>query len=594
MTEAVAAVRFRAQRVSIAVSADTVAVVALAALTVLLAVATWATWGDPGRDTGYDLVAGARVAHGQLPYVDFVYYYGPLAPFLLGLAAWLGGAGLGAAVALGLAVTAAIIAASYALARTQVGPLPSALVAALVAAVAFSPTNLSYVLPHTESAPLAVLCSLCFLLALSRYAERGRGLSLVAAGVFAGLVALTRPEFAVGIALAGLAWLAVRARAGSRLRREAALLGLPAIAVPAAVYGAFLTQMSLSRLAWDNLYPTHVLRAGGNHVLRSQAPLTIHSFARLGAYLVAYAIGVGALLVVSRLIGRLERRLAVASLGAIVALAAGLALVRSESLRYYLEYVFGWLPLGAVLAAAALTVVGLRRRSLTARDQVLVACLVLLAVVAVKTYDGFFFLATRAQPAVYTAPFVAVALARLHWRELAGSRATRLAAVLWLGFVAAACVGLTLKDAAARSARVTGPGGVMKVTPAEAPLYRAALAAIDSRTKPGEAILVAPQLSVLYTLSGRRDPLPQLSLLPGALPDAQAERQAIVRLERARVRVVVLDRHQLTEYGHTAFGGSFDRVLAAWVRSNFDHVATLEPGNGSVSHTLDIWLRRVS
>ena len=28
---------------------------------------TWDTWGDLGRDTGYDLVAGARVAHGQLP-----------------------------------------------------------------------------------------------------------------------------------------------------------------------------------------------------------------------------------------------------------------------------------------------------------------------------------------------------------------------------------------------------------------------------------------------------------------------------------------------------------------------------------------------
>src|SRR5207244_3262998 len=81
--------------------------------------------------------AGTRFAHGELPYVDYVYWYGPLAPALLGLAAKLGGAGVVPFVGLGLAVAFLILAATYALARTFVGPLGAFLATALVAPLAF-------------------------------------------------------------------------------------------------------------------------------------------------------------------------------------------------------------------------------------------------------------------------------------------------------------------------------------------------------------------------------------------------------------------------------------------------------------------------
>ena len=96
------------------------------------------------------------VAHGQLPYVDFVYYYGPLAPMSLGLAAVLGGAGLAPAVGLGLVIAYAIVLATYALARTQAGPLGAcARGGDHRRRRVLSPTNLSFVLPHTYSATLA-------------------------------------------------------------------------------------------------------------------------------------------------------------------------------------------------------------------------------------------------------------------------------------------------------------------------------------------------------------------------------------------------------------------------------------------------------
>jgi hypothetical protein len=148
---------------------------------------------------------------------------------------------------------------------------------------------------------------------------------------------------------------------------------------------------------------------------------------------------------------------------------------------------------------------------------------------------------------------------------------------------------LTLKDARAQSAAVTGPGGSLHVSPAEAPLYRAAIGAIQAATQPGDSILIAPQLTALYTLSQRTDPLRQISLVPGALAKPGDEARAIRAL--APVRLAITDRHSFGEYGQTRFGASFDRLVAGWIRRNFNHTATLRP-RGGVDHTLDVWVRR--
>jgi hypothetical protein len=138
-----------------------------------------------------------------------------------------------------------------------------------------------------------------------------------------------------------------------------------------------------------------------------------------------------------------------------------------------------------------------------------------------------------------------------------------------------------------------GPGGALRAQPVQASLYQGALDWIARKTAPGEPILVAPQLTALYTLSERENPLPEISLLPGALPTAAAERTAIARLEEAGVRLAVIDRRAFPEYGHTTFGGSFDRVLDSWVQGRFVRAATLR-ALGSDPRTIEIWLRRGS
>jgi hypothetical protein len=159
--------------------------------------------------------------------------------------------------------------------------------------------------------------------------------------------------------------------------------------------------------------------------------------------------------------------------------------------------------------------------------------------------------------------------------------------VIWLAFLASAGIALAFKDARVDTTLVSGPGGSIRVARADAGTYQGALSTVARLTRPGEPVLFAPQLSALYVLSDRPDPLAEISLLPGAYRSAPGEQQAITRLNAAHVQVIVTDTHRFTEYGHGSFGISFDRLLATWVKRHFSRVATF----GGQAHTLIVWRR---
>jgi hypothetical protein len=551
----------------LALSADGTAAIALIALGILGVALTWGTWGDLGSDTGYDLVAATRVAHGQLPYSDFTYYYGPLAPMLLGLVAAIAGGGLGPMIAVGLATSALLVVLTYLLARTFVGAMPAALAAAIVLAVAIAPTNFSYVLPHTAAMTFGMVALLAMLLALARSRP-------FVAGVCLGITALTKPELALAAVAAAAAWTFASHLRGGQLVR----LATPAAALPALVYGAFLTQVSTHRLVFDNLYPTSVLRAGGDKLLRLHAPLTASSLVSHAGHVALYAIGAGALLGASSM--RFSHGRARWVLAAIAVVVLMVAFADLEAARSGLQLVYGWIPGGAAIAVVAILLSS--RRSPDA-----LAFAVALAVLGATTYAAFYLLSPHAQTAVYFAPLAAVFLAWLHIRVLPRSRGQVLLGMGWLAFLAAVGLALVVKDARTETVVVSGPGGSMRMASANAHAFQGALSAVTRRTRPGEPVLFAPQLSALYVLADRTDPLAQISLLPGALSSAPVERQGIERLKAAHVRVVVTDTHPLTEYGHGSFGVSFDQTLRRWIERNFIAVRTFH----GQTHTLIVWRR---
>ncbi len=213
--------------------------------------------------------------------------------------------------------------------------------------------------------------------------------------------------------------------------------------------------------------------------------------------------------------------------------------------------------------------------------------------VAFTAGNGFFLHAPRPQMAVYYAPLIAIFLARLHLVALARRPEIRTLGVAWLAFLACAGVGLTIMDARAETVTVSGPGGTLAESPGEGALYQQALGWIERTTEPGDPIFVSPIMTGLNVLSGRPSPLPEISMLPGALPTPQDELAAVSRLDQAGVRLAVTDRREWPGYGHTHFGGSFQRIVRGWLERNFTHAATLRARGAKGERTLDVWTRRI-
>jgi hypothetical protein len=190
----------------------------------------------------------------------------------------------------------------------------------------------------------------------------------------------------------------------------------------------------------------------------------------------------------------------------------------------------------------------------------------------------------------YLVPFVAVFVAWVHV-ALPGRRSPAAAGIgtAVLAALVVGAAGLVIHDARAETAEVRGPHGALAARPGDGPALQAALGVIARETRPGEPVLLAPQLTGLYVLADRPNPLPQLSLLPGALATPADEARAIARM--GRVRLAVVTRNPLTLYRHGAFGETFDRALGAWLQRDFDRVRTIR-GGGPDPRVLDVYRRR--
>ena len=506
MTSAVATpARVRTRSRALAIHPDLLAGGAAALFALVLLAATWGTWGNLNQDTGYDAVAGARLADGELPYVDFLYYYGPLGPALAALAVLVGGDGFGSQVGLGLAITALILAGTYLLARKLVRPARRLPGDRAGHGRRVHPGEL-LVRPaahHRGDARHAAAARAAARGGAGRGRSRG---SRLAARRRRG----RRPQHADEAR--------VRARGGRRRRRLArraaarqrgavarrGVVAVPAAVIPLVVYGPFALATGVGDLLFENLYPVDTMNNGGDAIVRARMPLTVSSIAELGVRFALYAAGVAALVIVAKLIARGGRgRVAGVVLLVLGALAlAAVAVANPEALRHGLQFIYGWVPLGA--AAGAVWIVLRERRAASpwsADAQLTFASTVVLAVLAIPQYHGFFLHSENSQAVVYYAPFVAVLLARLHLVELARGRAAVLVGAAWLLFLVVAGAELTLSDANGESRTVHGPGGSITAPASDAAAFQGAVDAIAANTRPGEPILAAPFLTSLYVLS---------------------------------------------------------------------------------------------
>ncbi len=441
--------------------ADVVALAGLLALAAVLVAVGWGTWGDLGRDTGYDFSAAERVAAGEIPYADFDYYYGPLAPGLLGAFAWLFGSVTSPALAFGLIAQHRDRDLDVRARAHSDGPLGGFLAASITTSVALAPTNLSFVVPHSV---LRTAGDSAHALAPSGSREsraRSRSAFALCSGRRPRLPDAHAARVPPRSGAATAAWLAVRAWTRQARWTDVLLVAGPAAAVPAIVYGAFLTVVGARELVFENLYPADELEAAGNTLLRLRAPLTPSSFAELAGRTAMYAAGAALLVVVALALGRrLGVRLLPVALAGGTAAAAAVAILRPETLRYWLQFAYGWIPLGAAVFVVYLLWRNRGRATGGRRDQqIALAVTVVLAVLAAKVYAAFFIHSARAtarrlrRAVRRRLPCAAAPGRAVPMAERGGARRG------WVAFWPPPAFGLTVNDGGRESVSVRGSGG---------------------------------------------------------------------------------------------------------------------------------------
>jgi hypothetical protein len=568
-----AATAARARVARVLATADARALALLGVLFAILTAATWRRWGVPEIDAGHELTTADRIAHGAVAYHDVRYFYGPAGLYTLAAAFKVFGVSFTTAYAFGLVQAAAILGVFYALARRLLPVLTAGLSTAVLATIGFSGTAFNFILPHTNSATFGILFLLLMLFGLSR--ER-----LVLAGLAAGVVGLTRPEFAAVAALAGAAFLVGLARdRGLRAAlRAAPRLALPAIVVAGAVLSAFAASAGASVLFTENLWPVDFLRVAKFGSQSSWAPFDLASVASTIARATVYcALLAGLIASAIRITGR-RGSARVLALWPLVA-AAGALLVGYAAWRVlgvfpearaalqdeskHLLIGESWLPaLG--FGAAAFTAIRFLRRApapLSGSWAFDLAFVAAAAALGGRAYDAF--TAEASYAPYYAAPLVLL-LGVLHQRVGERWPTARTASLLALGAVAVALGTYSLvalypdQNTAVHTAR-----GTVMMDAQAARAFQPTIDYVRTHTAPGEPILALPADAGLYFMTARPPALYDVMFLPGLLDSVADERTAIARLRRERVRLAVVGERRFVGYGFTTFGVDYNRLLAS-------------------------------
>jgi dolichyl-phosphate-mannose-protein mannosyltransferase len=214
----------------------------------------WLSWRRLGSlivDGGHELEVPRRLLEGAALYRDIPWNWGPLAPWVNAALYRVFGVHSDTLMWAGLVSAALASLGLFLLARRFVGPFTSAWVAiAFIAACAFSRRGdlaiFNFVAPFNYSATYGITLAIWSVLLLVRHARSGEPATLTSSAVLAGLVALTKIEATLAVAVAHGAYLLTVLPRPSRGRMIAWGCGL-AVAVLGYLVAAWTSQGAVWR-----------------------------------------------------------------------------------------------------------------------------------------------------------------------------------------------------------------------------------------------------------------------------------------------------------------------------------------------------------
>ena len=530
-------------------------------------------WLDPVGDAGFLWSLAYRLAEGDLLYRDVYLAYSPLSPYLL--------AGIGhlfrfSAGWLILSNWIPAIAAGVLLLRCG-RPFLTTLERVATAGVilAFSlwvagPGRL--VLPYCPEVVHALVFSLGALLLMmnSRFSERTR---CWLAGLLGGLAFCAKQEIGLAVLIALLAPFVLRPR-GALSREARILLAFGAVVALGAIFAVSSASFDVLRER-NHLWPFDLIPpAGWNRVLRLAAGIFPVDWAynlRRDAW--ELLIQLGLLACFGLLIAR-ERKFSY-WVPVLVLAVALLCWWIAEDFRFSSRAPVALSAIVAFLVAALAIAQPAREK----REKLLAlgtfAGLASLRAVFSPTvhahFDGPAHFATSLTWVVFLCVFAPSILAPARRATEYARRLTAILLVLGAWNEArgsAEALRVPLKEP------VETPRGTVFLNHWDASFYRS----LSRELKPGEKVLVLPEINAVDVIFSVRSVSPLLFHFPGWL-DASFEKELIRRFEANPPDAVVIFNRPLREFGVARFGEGFGELLSKWVLRNYEPLVTARSGS---------------
>ncbi|MFZ0887344.1 MAG: hypothetical protein WA005_02730 [Candidatus Binataceae bacterium] len=593
---------YRAARLQLAAaSPDRIAQLGIVLTTLALTWWTWAHWGDVQVNCGRELYLPAEILKGKLLYRDLWYQYGPLAPYLQALIFFLFGVHFTCLYVLGLSIALITALLFFALSRRFVPVFPAFVVSFLFLVSGFEPSIFNYVFPYSYAADMGSLlglgcayCGICYVL------DDGTSM-LVLSSLLAGLALACKQEFG----LAGYIFLAValtlralKHRSFRLLSREV-LFCIPGLAVGILIYAWFVWRLSWRFILQENFVgpgsffmrkfgSAYVARWGFRFVPRQVLLTVAVAMLALGAW-----FGIALLL---RVCFRGRER-ALRGFNAVVVVASvGLWWLRTAA------------PLPIRLAVSTAAQVAGHLTFPTGTFWLACALLAVYFVRTLRSNGGIYDLAAAAL-AVYA---LATGLRLMAWVEpwgygiyycgplflifvlilttLVGLRTRALSdlpALPLLNSIFTIEAGLLFflwwpAPSIPLPARLDTDLGAIYTRPEEAALFPRLAGFMKEQRRLGKRVLVLPEATMLYALSGTDAPSRYYELDPGLL-SPEGESKFISEIDRSGVDFILLTNRSYPEYGVPHFGIDYAQTIGRWIDQHYEAVGqfgnfSLRPG----------------
>jgi hypothetical protein len=501
-----------------------------ALITIIGAIAvaqSWMRWLDPIVDTGRDLYIPEQLANGAKLYRDIVYFYPPVAPYLLAGITKIIGHSIAAYVVIGLAIAAATTALVYFITLRVANRLAAVSAASLFVACSMagqSTWGCNYIFPYAHAATLAMLFFL---------------------GMIAALIA-NRPSIALACAVAA-SWTKVEyvaftvivlvvATIAYRLRVWIAGAYIAAMALAFVIVSALFadTDWLFGNVLPDVMVHSEALRIFYRGVAGfDQWPL------HLGQSLLgAVALGVAVILL---------RRHAV-TLAVVI-----IALVAASSLFFR-----SW----AVIEIALIPI------AIKRRDPKLA---LLLAAALCASSRVFLNLTPVWYGFVLTVPlYLLIAYVLFEWLPSIDVY-SRSASRAWLAaIVVSSLVSLGAAHVAygkKTHAIVTPRATIYDANPDRAAILNVAFRGVDN-------LVVIPEGLALNYLFELPTPIRYYTFTPAEAADARAEERIMREIETKKPEWIAIMPRDMREFGSQGFGKDYDLKLAAMIRDRYAIAAT--------------------